>query len=77
MADEEQPEGALPPATEEVHLPEPSYLPAVVAFGVTIAIVGVIKSWIIVAIGVVILLVALTRWIRQTREEMSELPLGH
>jgi hypothetical protein len=78
VADEaEQPEGALPPATEEVHLPEPSYLPAVVAFGVAIAIVGVIKSWIIVAIGVVILLVALTRWIRQTREEMSELPLGH
>jgi hypothetical protein len=78
VADEaEQPEGALPPATEEVHLPEPSYLPAVVAFGVAIAIVGVIKSWIIVAIGVVIFLVALVRWIRQTREEMSELPLGH
>jgi hypothetical protein len=73
---DEQPEGALPPASEQVHLPDPSYLPAVLALGVTIAIVGVIKSWIVVAIGVLIFLVALTRWIRQTREEMSELPLG-
>jgi hypothetical protein len=77
MADQdEQPEGALPPASEQVHLPDPSYLPAVLALGVTIAIVGVIKSWIVVAIGVLIFLVALIRWIRQTREEMSELPLG-
>jgi hypothetical protein len=77
MADQdEQPEGALPPASEQVHLPDPSYLPAVLALGVTIAIVGVIKSWIVVAIGVLIVLVALIRWIRQTREEMSELPLG-
>jgi hypothetical protein len=73
----EQPDGALPPPTEEIHLPEPSYLPAVLALGLTIAIVGVIKSWVIVAIGAIIFLVALIRWIRQTREEMSELPLGH
>jgi hypothetical protein len=73
----EQPEGALPPPTEEIHLPDPSYLPVVLAFGVTIMVVGVIKSWVVVAIGAIIFLVALIRWIRQTREEMSELPLGH
>jgi hypothetical protein len=78
MADEvEQPDGALPPPTEEIHLPDPSYLPAAVALGVTIAVVGVIMSWVIVAIGAVIALVALFRWIRQTRDEMAELPLGH
>jgi hypothetical protein len=75
--DVEQPEGALQPPTEEIHLPDPSYLPAVLAFGVMIALVGVIKSWVIVAIGLIIVAIALFRWIRQTREEMSQLPLGH
>jgi hypothetical protein len=74
--DVDTPEGALPPPTEEIHLPEPSYLPVVLAFGVTIAIVGVVFTWVMVAIGLIIVLVALVRWIRQTREEMSELPLG-
>ncbi|HEY0630800.1 MAG TPA: cytochrome c oxidase subunit 4 [Thermoleophilaceae bacterium] len=78
MADQaELPEGALPQPTEEIHLPEPSYVPVVLAFGITIAIVGVVLSWVIVAIGVIIAAIALFRWIRQTRSEMSELPLGH
>jgi len=78
MADElDHPEGALPQPTEEIHLPEPSFLPVVVAFGLTIGIVGVVFTWVMVAIGALIFLVALTRWIRQTRAEMAELPLGH
>ena len=78
MAEElEQPEGALPPPTEQIHLPDPSFLPVILAFGVTIALVGVVFTWVMVAIGLLIVAVALTRWIRQTREEMSELPLGH
>jgi Flp pilus assembly protein TadB len=78
MADvAEQPEGALPPPTEEIHLPDPSYLPVVLAFGLTIAIVGVVLTWVVVAIGVIIFGVALIRWIRQTREELAQLPLGH
>jgi hypothetical protein len=78
MADEiEQPEGALPQPTEQIHLPEPSFLPVVLAFGITIAIVGVVFTWVMVVIGLLIVLISLTRWIRQTRQEMSELPLGH
>jgi hypothetical protein len=78
MAEEiEEPEGALPQPTEEIHLPEPSFLPVVLAFGVTITIVGVVFTWVMVVIGALIFLISLTRWIRQTREEMSELPLGH
>ena len=78
MADNaDVPEGALPQPTEEIHLPEPSYVPVVLAFGITIAIVGVVLSWVIVAIGLIIAAIALFRWIRQTRAEMSELPLGH
>jgi hypothetical protein len=64
-------------AGEMVHLPGPSYLPVATAFGVTIAIVGVVLSWVIVGIGVVIALIAIVRWISETREEISELPLEH
>jgi hypothetical protein len=73
----EQPEGALPPATEEIHLPAPSYLPVIVAFGLTIAIMGVVFTWVMVAAGLLIFLIALFRWIGQTRREMAELPLSH
>ena len=73
----ERPEGSLEPPSEQIHLPDPSYLPALVALGLTISIVGVVFSWVIVAIGLIIFLVALFRWIRQTREEMADLPLGH
>ena len=71
------PEGALPQPTEEIHLPEPSYVPVVLAFGIAIAVIGVVLSWVMVLIGGLISLIALVRWIRQTRSEMSELPLGH
>jgi type IV secretory pathway TrbD component len=64
-------------AGEAVHLPGPSYLPVVTAFGLTIAIVGVVLSWVIVGIGVVITLVAVVRWIGETRRETAELPLEH
>jgi hypothetical protein len=73
----ELPEGALPPPTEEIHLPDPSYLPVTLAFGVTIAIIGVVLSWVLVVAGALIFLVSLVRWVRLTRAEMSELPLGH
>ena len=69
--------GTLPPPSEEVHLPEPSYLPALVALGITLALVGVVLTWFLTALGGVIFLVATVRWIRQTREEMAELPLEH
>jgi cytochrome c oxidase subunit IV len=64
-------------AGEAVHLPGPSYLPVVTAFGLTIAIVGVVLTWAIVGIGLVIAVIAIVRWIRETREEISELPLEH
>ena len=76
MADEAN-AGALTPPSEEIHLPDPSYMPALLAFGTMITVVGVVLTWIMVAIGLIIVVVAMTRWIRQTREEMAELPLEH
>jgi hypothetical protein len=78
MADEVRVTGAeAEPAGESIHLPGPSYLPVLTAFGIAIAIVGVVISWFLVGIGVVIALIAIVRWIRETREEMAELPLEH
>ena len=74
---EESNAGALAQPSEEIHLPGPSYMPVLLAFGVTIVVVGVVLHWVMVAVGLIITLIALTRWIRQTREEMAELPLEH
>jgi hypothetical protein len=64
-------------AGEAVHLPGPSYLPVATALGLTIAVVGVVLSWVIVGIGLVIALIAIVRWIGETRRETAELPLEH
>jgi hypothetical protein len=68
---------AAPPAGEPVHLPGPSYIPVVTALGLTLAVTGVVLSWVICGLGVVITLVALRLWIRDTRRDISELPLEH
>ena len=68
---------ALPPPSEQLHLPGPSYQPALVALGTTIALAGVVLAWALFAIGMAILVVALVRWIGDAREEMAELPLEH
>ena len=80
MADDERihtggPEA--PPAGETIHLPGPTYLPIITAAGIAIAVVGVVQSWIIVAIGLLITLLAVVRWIRETRQDIGELPLEH
>lgn len=67
----------VPPASEQVHLPGPSYLPVVVAGGVTLALVGVVISFVVMAIGLLITVVGIVRWVRETREEIAELPLEH
>jgi hypothetical protein len=64
-------------AGEAIHLPGPSYQPVVLAFGLALAITGVILFPIVAVIGGVIALVALIGWIRDTRREISELPLEH
>jgi hypothetical protein len=79
MADETLHPGGdpAPPSGETVHLPGPTYLPVVTAFGLTIAITGIVINWVLVGLGVVIVVVALWRWIRDTRRDISELPLEH
>jgi hypothetical protein len=73
----ESPDPQVPPPAELIHMPEPSYLPVVLTLGITIALVGILMNIVVVAVGVVIFLVALVRWVSQARAEMAELPLEH
>ena len=75
MAERIEGSGGVPPRGEAIHLPGPSYLPAIVAAGVTIALVGVVLSWVVCGIGVVIALIAIFRWVGQARQDMADLPL--
>ncbi len=68
---------ALPPPSEQVHLPGPSYLPALLALGATIALAGVVLAWAVFAIGMAIVVISVARWIGEAREEMAELPIEH
>ena len=68
---------ALAPPVEVIHMPEPSYMPATLALGITITLVGVITWLPIVIIGLIIVIAVLVRWIRSARDEMAELPLDH
>ena len=76
MADEQTGDG-VPPRGEEIHLPDPSYVPVIVAAGTTLVLVGVVINLALAGIGLAITVVAIVRWVRQTREEMAELPLEH
>jgi hypothetical protein len=67
----------VPGATEHVHLPGPSYLPVVVAAGISLAVVGLVLSVVLVVIGLLVTVVGVVRWTRETRAEMAELPLEH
>jgi hypothetical protein len=62
---------------ESIHLPGPSYQPVVVALGLTLAVVGVVIYPVMTVIGLVITAIAVVRWIRDTRRDISELPLEH
>lgn len=75
--EQETPERGLPEATEQVHMPEPSYLPVVVALGITLMLVGVVLSWILTIIGAIPFVVGVVKWVRSTRADIAQLPLDH
>jgi hypothetical protein len=69
----EQPE----PPGELIHLPGPSYLPVLTAAGIAVAVCGIVISPIMIVLGGLVALISIYKWIRETREEISELPLEH
>jgi hypothetical protein len=77
MAEQLEHDPTLEPPAEAIHMPEPSYMPVTLAFGIMTSLVGILLGILVVAIGLIITLVVLVRWIRSARDEMSDLPLEH
>lgn len=77
MAEVANADGEAPAAGEAIHLPDPSYLPVILAFGTSLALIGVVLNWIVFGLGVAITLVSMARWVGQTRAEIADLPLEH
>ena len=74
---EEHPNGTR----EQIQLAGPSLLPATVGVGTTVALFGLtlvnpgkVSSWIFVALGGLIVLIAAIRWIGAVRGEIDSLP---
>ena len=63
-----------PPAGEEIHLPGASLQPVLLAFGITIALVGVTIGIFLLISGLVLSVAVIVRWIADTRRDMRALP---
>jgi hypothetical protein len=48
---------------EHEALPRPTYWPAVMAFGITLLFWGLVTSYLILVVGLIVLAVALAGWI--------------
>jgi tetrahydromethanopterin S-methyltransferase subunit C len=66
-----------PPTGEEVHLPGPTAVPALMALGITTALIGVTTTWFLSIAGGILAVVCLVRWIRDVRRDVEDLPLEH
>jgi hypothetical protein len=65
----------VPPVGEEIHLPGPSILPVLAALGITLTLIGITTFIELTVVGGLLTLWCVVRWIRETREEIDELPL--
>ena len=66
-----------PPVGEEVHLPGPSLIPFASAIGITLIVIGTTIWWVYSAVGGLVLLFVLYRWIRDVRRDIASLPEEH
>lgn len=72
MSDLDKP---VPPAGEDIHLPGNSAQPLILTLGITILLVGVTLNLWIVAVGLIITVGTLVRWISDAIRETNEFPL--
>lgn len=60
--------------TELIYQPSPSWGPLFLAAGVAGVIVGLFSSWIYAIVGLVVSVIALALWARDTREDLGRMP---
>ena len=73
------PEPETPPVGEEIHLPGPTALPVVCAAAVTMIVIGTTigPDFIISIVGLIVFLITVVKWVRDTRRDIDELPEEH
>lgn len=63
-----------PPVGEQIHLPGPSAIPMLNAFGVALALVGLTLGFPVTFAGLALFAWSLQRWVRDTRHDIDDLP---
>ena len=66
-----------PPVGEEIHIPGPSLLPFISAAAVTGIVVGTTIWWVWSALGGLVLIICVYRWVTDTNRDISSLPEEH
>ena len=67
----------VPPVGEEIHLPGPSLQPVLLAFGITLALLGITMGRTILVMGLVLSVWVIVRWVADTRRDINALPGDH
>jgi hypothetical protein len=67
----------VPPVGEEIHLPGPSLQPVLLAFGITLALVGITLGRFLLVSGLILAVWVTIRWIADTRRDIKALPAEH
>ena len=76
MTDSDHPTPA-PPAGEQLHLPGPSIKPFITAIAITLVVIGTTINIIISIFGLIVLVIVVWLWIKDTRRDIAELPEEH
>ena len=63
-----------PQSTELVYVPEPSWDPALLAFGLAAVVAGLFVWWPYGAVGALVAIVAIGRMARSTEDSVERLP---
>jgi hypothetical protein len=66
-----------PPPGEEIHLPGPTLIPITTAAGITLIVIGTTIGLYLSIVGLIITVIAIWRWIGDTRRDVAELPEEH
>jgi len=65
----------VPPVGEEIHLPEPTVVPALTAIGITLTLIGFTTFIELTIAGGLLTVGCVIAWIRRTRADVDKLPL--
>ena len=66
--------GRAPSPTELVYVPDPSWTPVFVAFGLAGVFVGLFAGWVWIVAGGALALLALRGWVRDVADDSRRLP---